>query len=177
MSLINSTYPLFTSGNFRLYLENRDHDLDPILNSTCQLTEDDILCKLLGDVLYLDFKNKQTTNVDYIELINGYKVENVFAAYDHSGTKRVYYGLKDMLAYFTYFNYVTGKKNFNPTEEQKTASIDKINPVYTSYEAYNMACKLYYSAYYFIIYKQSLDSTKFPDFDYTHIELINSFGI
>lgn len=176
MSLINSTYSIFTSGNFNLFLQRMDTDVTSILDNTCQSVEDNILSKLFGDVMYLDFKNN-LSEARYLELINGYKVGDVFTAYGIDGQKRVYYGLKDMLAYFTYFYYVQNQYNFNPTVQEKTDKVEKINPVNNTMRAYNLGQKLYYDAKYFIEWKQLNDSTLFPDFIFNGIAPINSFNI
>ena len=172
MALIDSTYPLFTSGDFNLYLQKKDYDFSKVLDDVCKNTEKDILIRLFGDVMYLDYENNPS---NYSELINGYKVADKFASYEYLGKKRVYRGLKDMIAFFTYFFYAQNKFIFNPNIEASVSDTDRVNPAQNMLDAYMNGYKAYYDTYYFIKYKQSLG--EFDDFDFTDIELINNFGI
>jgi hypothetical protein len=173
MSLINSEYPVFTNGSYRLNLQELDSDM---FDDTCARVEFDILSMLFGDAMYLDYENNPT-RTDILELVDGYKVDDELATYTYNGKKYVYRGLKDMLAYFTYFHYIQGQFNFNPTIAEKINAAIEISPEQNSLRAYNLGYKGYYDAYNFIKYKQSLGTGLFADFDFTDIELINSFGI
>ena len=181
MSLINSQYPLFTSGDFNLYLQKLDYDFTKVLDAVCVNVEKKMLASLLGDVTYLDYENNPAT---YQELIDGYKIPTVeidhvqqyeLAPYEYLGKKRVFRGVKDMLAYFTYFYYAQNKYNFNPTTEEKTSDTDRVNVTQNMYDAYYLGYKLYYDAYYYIKYKQSLG--EYSDWEFSDIELANNLGI
>ena len=172
MSLIDSTYPLFTSGDFNLYLQKLNYDFSETLDSVCENVEKDILTLLFGDVMYLDYENNPEY---YQELIDGYEVDGELTYYEYLGKKRVYRGLKDMLANFTFFFYAQNKYNFNPNIEEKTSDVNRENPSQNIFDAYNRAYKLYYDAYYFIKYKQTLG--EYEDFEFTDIEMVNDFGI
>lgn len=173
MSLINSEYSVFTNGSYKLNLQELDTD---VFDDTCERVEKDVLSMLLGDVTYLDYENNPT-RTDILELIDGYKVDGDYTYYEYAGKKYVYRGLKDMLAYFTFFHYIQGQFNFNPTVAEQINVALQISPEQNSLRAYNLAYKGYYDTYQFIKYKQSLGTGLFADFDFTHIELINSFGI
>lgn len=173
MSLIDSTYSIFTNGGYNLNAGTLDTD---VLNNTCQEVEKKILTKLFGDVMYLDFEQNQD-DADYLELINGYEVDDVLAPYELQSKKYVYRGLKDMLAYFTYFYFVQGQFNFNPNEAGEAINNNIVNPALNALKAYNLGVKLYNDAYRFIVYKQTIDSTLFPDWEFSTIEELNSFDI
>ena len=172
MALIDSTYPLFTSGDFNLYLQRLRYDYSEVLNSVCERTEKNILTKLFGDVMFLDYENNPE---DYQELIDGYIVDEKYSTYEYQGKKRVYRGLKDMIAYFTFFFYAQNKFVFDPAIDSALSESDRINPEQNMLDAYMDGYKLYYDAYYFIKYKQSFG--EFEDFDFSDIELINNLGI
>ncbi len=182
MSLINSTYSLFTNGSFKLNLQELDSD---VLDSTCEHVEKDYLQRLMGDVMHLYYENNPI-DADYLELVNGYKVPTIeidyvqqyeFGVFIYAGKKCIYRGLKDMLAYFTYFHYIQGDYNFNPNLSEKINIAITLSPEQNAFRAYNLGYKAYYDAYIFIKYKQSLGTGLFPDFVFDDIELINSFGI
>lgn len=173
MSLIDSSYSTFTNGSYKILLQDLDDD---IFNDVCARVEEDILTKLFGDVMYLDFE-QNLTDADYLELIEGYKIDGELAPYELQSTKYVYRGLKDMLAYFTYFYFIQGQFNYNPDQTNNDNKVEAVNPMMNSLKAYNLGVKLYNAAYQFIVYKQSVDSTLFPDWGFTSIEPLNSFDI
>src|SRR5574343_160243 len=166
MSLIDSSYSIFTSGNYNLLTRNLDSDQ---LNYTCQEVEDKILKLLFGDVMHLDFEQKLTDD-DYLELINGYKVNDELAPYELQSKKYVYRGLKDMLAYFTYFYFIQNQFRYNPNAQEAANEIEVVNPASNALRAYNQGVKLYNDAYRFLVYKQSNDSTIFTDWEFTSID-------
>jgi hypothetical protein len=173
MSLIDSTYTIFTNGSFKLNLQELDSD---VLDSTCEHVEKDYLQRLMGDVEHNSYVNNPTS-AEFVELENGYKVDGKFEPFTYAGKKYIYRGLKDMLAFFTYFHYIQGDYNFNPNLSEKINVAITLSPEQNAFRAYNLGYKGYYDAYIFIKYKQSLGTGLFPDFVFEDIELINSFGI
>lgn len=173
MSLIDSSYSTFTNGSYKILLQDLDSD---VFDDVCERVEQDILTKLFGDVMYLDFE-QNLDDADYLELIEGYKVDGELAPYELQSKKYVYRGLKDMLAYFTYFYFIQGQFNYNPGQTNSENKVEAVNPMMNSLKAYNLGVKLYNDAYRFIVYKQSVYSTLFPDWKFTIIEQLNSFDI
>jgi hypothetical protein len=147
-----------------------------VLDYTCQEVEDKILKLLFGDVMHLDFE-QNLEDADYLELTEGYKIDGELVPYELQSKKYVYRGLKDMLAYFTYFYFVQGQFNYNPNIEEKVNTVEVINPQLNALRAYNQGVKLYNDAYRFIVYKQTVDTTLFPDWEFTSIETLNTFDI
>lgn len=160
-------------GLIYIDLEIRD-DRNTLNVNYCPFVEKKMLTKLMGETLYNDFKNN-TTVTKYANLING-----VSTTYEYNGKNKVYTGLKDMLAYFTWFYYVSDQQTFNSQVGQvqpKVQNATIVNPAGKYAMIWNEAVELYYQAIDYINYINSVTPDTYDDFLYEDIDKINQFGI
>lgn len=166
-------YTSFTDGLLYLNLSNED-DRDSMNNKYCPFVEKKMLTKLLGESLYNDFIGNKTVQ-KYANLING-----VDATYEYNGKTKKYTGLKDMLAYFTYFQYVSRLDKI-PTQSGfkrvKNQNSESVSPASEMCEAWNEGVSLYYQAIDFINYTNDQTPNTYADFDPEDIGTINIWGI
>lgn len=146
--------------------------------------EKNYLIKLLGWQLYyalisdLDVSNEPQTE-KYIELVNG-----IAAGYeDGSGVYRELAGIKIMLPYFFYYDYIKDVQSHNT--EIGDYELQATNSTKSVFErndrminAYEIGRNYYIQLIEFIEYKNSVEgSIYYENFEYTELEILNVFGI
>lgn len=164
MAIIDITY--FTGNRF-IDLTNTDNEQN--LESMLDSVEKKYLIKLMGRETYLLFEaGKEAT--PYLEFING----NI--PFNWNGSDRTYYGLKDMLADFTYCEYIKKTQSFNtPIGNVKFDSKEQQSIIdYMQFDdVWNEAVEYYWEAYKYM----QIESTGF-ELVYTDksVDYINSTG-
>ena len=146
------------------------------LNSIIETVEKNILRLLLGDDLYilfladLDGNNEpQTTN--YINLLNGIN-------FDYGERKYIYDGLKLMLKYFIYSEYIK-YNSLQATvgtvipEKDNSITMSDFDISELSNKAYNKGIKYYREAISYIV----INIEDYSTFDYTFLAFKFNFGI
>ena len=158
-----------------IYIDTSDvHERDNVNNNYCPYVEKKMLKKLFGITLYTDFDANKTI-AKYATLINGDTT-----AFTYNGYTKVFTGLKDMLAYFTYYFYIRKQNRFNTQMGQMQAKVqnaERISPAEDSMFAWNEGVKLYYETIDYINYKNDLVADTYANFLSEDLEEINSFGI
>jgi len=167
----------FQIGEYVIASFNTAMDVSANLDLACESTEKQVLSNLFGAVMYLDFiKNK--SDAKYQTLIDGYKVGLYFEPYDSENPK-VYFGLKDLLKYFTYFNYLEAQSTFNtivgeiaPTQENGTQAYNDAKML----KAYNLGVIEFSRAIDFINWSNQ-SAVVYDNFEPSEMGRINVFGI
>ncbi len=148
-------------------------DISSNLTEIIEKSEKKYLRLLLGDDLYLkliaDLNNGIPQTQKYKDLMDG-------VTYSNGARNIIYDGLRQMLRYFCYSEYI--KINYVDTSigfvKQDKVNSDNIGNLFTednSNKAFNKGLQLYKSAYVFIIYK--LDD--YPTFSYTDLKYKSLF--
>ncbi len=145
------------------------------LNSIIDTVEKNILKLLLGDDLYIlfiaDLVDGEPQITKYINLLNG-------TTYDYGERKYIYDGLKAMLKYFIYSEYIK-YNSLQATvgtvipEKDNSITMSDFDISELSNDAYNKGVKYYREAISYIV----INIEDYPTFDYTSLNYKFNFGI
>lgn len=167
MPVIDTTY---FKGTLNIDLSNEATQDE--LSLYIETIEKKYLKLLLGLETYADYLQHKSSS-HYINLVNG-EANPV-----SSGGLTIYYeGLKNMLANFTYYHYVTESQSVNTgigdvslESENGTKMLNKNKLI----AAWNNAVDDYNLAIDYM--EDSSRSANYPNLDWTELKYINSFGI
>jgi hypothetical protein len=158
-----------------IYIDTAKEETRNILNDNyCPFVEEMVLRKLFGETLYNDFILDKTVT-KYANLING-----VTAYYTYNSVTRKFTGIKKMLAYFTYFEFIPDQYSYNSQFGQKKPKANNSESVIDHKKlirAWNKGVDLYNEAIFYMQYINSIIPDTYEDLLSEEIEHINQWGI
>jgi len=164
MAIIDITY--FTGNR---YIDLTNPDVQTNLENTFDWVEKKYLTKLLGRETYLLFEAGKTAT-PYLEFIEG------GINFNWNGSDRAYDGLKNMLANFTYCEYIKKNQTYNtPIGNVKFESKEQISQIdhYLFDDIYNEGVELYWEAVRYMLIETTGFEEAYPS---KTVDYINTTG-